>query len=167
MTSSPAHRAPRSPGFRLRIVGPVAVAVAAVIVAAPMAFGAAAPAAPATTTPTPCVATADACVSLSQDKAWLVRDGKVLVGPVQTSHGTDAEPTPTGTFTVQWKDADHYSSEGAGGPMPWSVFFDTHGRAFHGGSLTRNSVGCVHLSEQDAKTFYDALQPSDVVQILP
>lgn len=150
------------------VAAPFTLASAAALAAAPAAMGAAPTAdAPAGTAPMPCSTTADACVSLGQDKAWLAHDGRVLSGPVPTSHGTDAEPTPTGTFAVQWKDADHYSGEGAGGPMPWSVFFDTHGRALHGGSLTRNSVGCVHLSEEDAKTFFQALEPGDEVQIVP
>lgn len=173
------HRAARtraarhgfSAGHRVAsTLGAIGLTSAAALAAAPIALGAAptpgsgAPGAPASA---PCSLTADACVSLSRDQAWLVHDGRVLQGPVPSSHGSDAEPTPTGTFAVQWKDADHVSSEGAGGPMPWAVFFDTHGRALHGGSTTRNSVGCVHLSPQDAKTFFEALDPGDEVQILP
>ena len=47
-----------------------------------------------------------------------------------------------------------------------SVFFQP-GDAFHEGSLTRPSAGCVHLSPAASKRFFDYLQPYDQVQILP
>ena len=115
----------------------------------------------------PCAPTADACVSLASDQAWLVRDGRIVAGPMRTTHGTDAEPTPSGTFAVQWKDADHVSGESAGFPMPDAVFFDGDGRAFHAGDVRSNSAGCIRLSSRAAELFYANLQPGDRVQILP
>ena len=34
--------------------------------------------------------------------------------------------------------------------MPWAVFFAPGGIAFHGGSLTTPSHGCVHLTDANA-----------------
>lgn len=72
---------------------------------------------------------------------------------------------PTGRFTVRWKDEHFRSSEYHGAPMPDSVFFDGHGRAFHEGNLGRAPGGCVHLQHDDAQRFFDELRPSDRVQI--
>lgn len=50
--------------------------------------------------------------------------------------------------------------------MPYSVFFNG-GDAFHEGSLSVPSHGCVHLSQTAAAEFYADLQPGDVVQVVP
>ncbi len=119
---------------------------------------------------TPCEPSAKACVSLSTKQAWLQTDGHVDYGPVPITSGKPGPETatPPGTFTVQWKDADHRSGEDENnGPMPNSVFFTNTGVAFHEGSLQRESDGCIHLSQTAAKTFFDSLEPSDVVQVVP
>jgi lipoprotein-anchoring transpeptidase ErfK/SrfK len=51
--------------------------------------------------------------------------------------------------------------------MPFAVFFDGYGRAFHQGTLDRQSAGCVRLEEPDAKRFFEHLNPNDRVQIVP
>ncbi|TCO58532.1 L,D-transpeptidase-like protein [Actinocrispum wychmicini] len=113
----------------------------------------------------PCAATVRACVSLSQDLAWLMRDGTVEYGPVPTTHGRPGQETPVGTFQVAWKDAVHRSSI-YGDDMPNSVFFAAGGVAFHQGSLTEQSHGCVHLSPEAAKAFFDSLPVKAVVQVV-
>jgi lipoprotein-anchoring transpeptidase ErfK/SrfK len=40
--------------------------------------------------------------------------------------------------------------------MPWAVFF-VNGVAFHGGSLTKHSHGCVHLAIGNARYYHDHL----------
>ena len=115
----------------------------------------------------PCAVTAKACVSISQQKAW-IGDGKgtLLRGPVPITTGGPGNETPTGVFHVMWKDQFHHSREYNQAPMPYSVFF-APGDAFHGGSLQRASAGCVHLGDEDSKAFFDFLQVNDEVQILP
>ena len=109
----------------------------------------------------PCGLTDGACVSISRRRAWLVRDGRVVLSaPITT--GRPGERTSPGTFHVTWKDADHRSSEFDDAPMPWSVFFDG-GIAFHTGSLSRQSAGCVHLSDSAARTFFRTLHVGDTV----
>jgi lipoprotein-anchoring transpeptidase ErfK/SrfK len=67
---------------------------------------------------------------------------------------------------VTYKDIDHWS-KAYNGPMPYSVFFTTSGIAFHQGSLSVQSHGCVHLSQEAAKTYYNTLHPGDVVEVVP
>ncbi|MDT7741378.1 MAG: hypothetical protein QOE59_456 [Actinomycetota bacterium] len=127
------------------------------------------PPAPATPAPVkaPCEAAAKACVSISQQKAWLT-DGKgnVTRGPITVTTGGPGHETPQGVFHVMWKDQFHHSREYNQAPMPYSVFF-APGDAFHGGSLQRASAGCVHLGDDDSKAFFNYLQVNDEVQVLP
>lgn len=116
--------------------------------------------------PPPCAAPVEACVSLSAKQAWLMNDGIVVYGPVPITYGRPGNPTPTDTFSVAWKDEVHTSSR-YGTPMPYSVFFASGGIAFHEGSLTEDSHGCVHLGPEAAKVFFDALVRGDVVQVVP
>lgn len=125
----------------------------------------AAPADDGTFADTPCTSTAKACVDLLAQKAWLLENGRITYGPVKTSSGGPGKETPVGTFKVQWKDRNHVSTESVGTPMPYSVFFAEGGVAFHGGSLSRASAGCVHLDDQDAIVFYDSLKIGDQVQV--
>ncbi|MGW1682821.1 L,D-transpeptidase [Saccharopolyspora sp. NPDC002376] len=115
---------------------------------------------------TPCTVTAKACVSLSRNRAWLIRDGQVYYGEASALGGRPDSPTPTGTFQVQYKDKDHVSREYNNAPMPYSVFFTNTGVAFHQGSLTKRSAGCLHLSEKSARTFFDKLNVGDEVQVV-
>ncbi|MEV4318717.1 L,D-transpeptidase [Actinocrispum sp. NPDC049592] len=113
----------------------------------------------------PCGPEVRACVSLSQDLAWLMNNGVVEYGPVPTTHGRPGQETPVGTFKVAWKDAEHRSSI-YGDNMPHSVFFAAGGVAFHEGSLTDQSHGCVHLSPEAAKIFFDSLPVKAIVQVV-
>jgi hypothetical protein len=113
----------------------------------------------------PCGSGADACVDLSANQAWLLAGGEVAVGPVPITHGRPGWETPPGTFNVGWKDIDHLSSEFDDAPMPYSVFFNG-GIAFHEGSLSDLSHGCIHLSNSAAQSFYDGLAVGDVVQVV-
>jgi lipoprotein-anchoring transpeptidase ErfK/SrfK len=104
----------------------------------------------------------------------LVKDGKVVRGPVSISSGGNGEETPTGTFHVLSKDKDHKSQEfkiksgpkkGQPAPMPWSVFFAPGGVAFHSGDPDRDSAGCIHLEPGDAQAWFSSLQVGDEVQV--
>lgn len=112
---------------------------------------------------TPCTVTARACVDLTTQKAWLFKDNAIERGPVDITSGGPGKETPTGNFTVAWKDRNHVNPELT--PMPYSVFFAVGGVAFHGGSLQRQSAGCVHLDLDDAIIFYDSLAIGAPVQV--
>jgi lipoprotein-anchoring transpeptidase ErfK/SrfK len=85
---------------------------------------------------------------------------------VPISYGTPGSPTPTGTFSVSWKDKENTSSIYRI-PMPYSVFFAPGGIAFHEGDVAEDSHGCVHLPPDAAPVFFDSLVRGDVVQIVP
>jgi lipoprotein-anchoring transpeptidase ErfK/SrfK len=107
-----------------------------------------------------CPAAAAACVDLTRHITWLQADGRVSFGPVQMEPGPPgtANATPAGTFPVTWKAGPDYISNTYDEAMPWATFFGTDGIAFHGGSLTRWSHGCVHLTVANAR-YYNAHLP--------
>lgn len=115
----------------------------------------------------PCVAGVHACVRLSSRQAWLLDGvGHVLLGPVPITSGKKGARTATGMWTVLWKDKDHKSEEFDDAPMPYSVFFEPGGIAFHTGSLRAQSSGCIHLANSVAARFYGNLRVGDGVQVL-
>jgi lipoprotein-anchoring transpeptidase ErfK/SrfK len=122
------------------------------------------PAAAPAVTGVPCVATAKACVSLSERKAWLIENGQVVLGPVSIMPGRPGFRTPVGTFHVLSKVA-HYWSHAFNAPMPEATFFYP-GVAFHIGSLSVPSHGCIHMSPSSATTFFNTLSIGDEVQVL-
>ncbi|OXM70381.1 L,D-transpeptidase [Amycolatopsis vastitatis] len=119
----------------------------------------------------PCAAAAAAagtaaCVDISAHKAWLLQGGKVIYGPVPMLPGRKSNPTPTGTFSVISKEKMHLSKEFDNAEMPNSVFFYP-GDAFHTGSLSVYSHGCIHLSAGASLKFFNTLHVGDVVQVVP
>ncbi|WP_410611832.1 L,D-transpeptidase [Amycolatopsis sp. lyj-109] len=119
----------------------------------------------------PCAAAAAAsgtaaCVDLSAHKAWLLQGGKVVYGPVPMLPGRKGNETPTGSFRVLSKEKMHLSKEFDNAEMPNSVFFYP-GDAFHTGSLSVYSHGCIHLSAGASLKFFNTLHVGDVVQVVP
>ncbi len=104
-----------------------------------------------------CPAAASACVDLSDHVSWLQSNGRVIYGPVRMEPGGHADPTPRGVFHVAWKAGAHYISTSFGVPIPYAVFFAPGGIAFHAGSLTSSSHGCVHLTMRNARYYHDHL----------
>ncbi|MFB9683952.1 L,D-transpeptidase [Amycolatopsis plumensis] len=119
----------------------------------------------------PCAAAAAsagtaACVDISAHKAWLLEGGKVVYGPVPMLPGRKGYETPTGAFHVLSKEKMHLSKEFDNAEMPNSVFFYP-GDAFHTGSLSVYSHGCIHLSAGASLKFFNTLHVGDVVQVVP
>lgn len=106
-----------------------------------------------------CPAAAAACVDLTRHITWLQTAGKVSFGPVQMEPGKPGggHETPRGTFHVAWKAGPTYMSTTYHQPMPWATFFAAGGIAFHGGSLTKWSHGCVHLTTPNAHYYNEHL----------
>lgn len=121
---------------------------------------------------TPCSVSAKSCVDLESQQAWLIQDGKVIRGPVRIASGGNGQETPVGhSLRVYRKDQNHLSQEsrlpnGNPAPMPWSVFFEDGGIAFHSGSPDRSSGGCIHLEPADAEAWFNYLQIGDMVQVV-
>jgi hypothetical protein len=107
-----------------------------------------------------CPAAATACVDLARHLTWLQSGGKVSFGPVRMEPGkpgSGPHATPAGTFQVQWKAGADFVSDTYHEPMPWATFFAPGGVAFHGGSLTSWSHGCVHLTVANAHYYQQHL----------
>ena len=85
-------------------------------------------------------------------------------GPVHVMTGDEDDPTPVGTFHVQWK-AEQYTSRQYLVQMPYSVFFADGGVAFHEGRQDTYSGGCVKLGRGDAVAWFNDLQVGDEVQV--
>lgn len=102
-----------------------------------------------------CPAAAVACVDLTRHISWLQSEGTVSFGPVLMEPGKPGgkHPTPRGTFHVSWKAGPSYISTTYHSAMPWATFFAAGGIAFHGGSLTQWSHGCVHLTTTNARYY--------------
>ncbi|MBW0097028.1 L,D-transpeptidase family protein [Pseudonocardia sp. KRD-184] len=121
--------------------------------------------APAALVPgTPCTVTARACVDLAGRTSWLIKDGVVSRGPVPVMIGDEIDPTPRGTFAVEWK-AEQWTSREYLTQMPYAVFFAEGGIAFHEGPQDTSSAGCVKLSHENAMAWFEYLQVGDQVQI--
>lgn len=110
----------------------------------------------------PCPASANACIDLSNDQAWLQSGGTITYGPVPITSGMRGYRTPAGTFSVFYKNKNHKSSLFNDAPMPNSVFFNGD-IAFHQGSLYDQSHGCIHLSWDASATFFSELDYGDTV----
>ena len=106
-----------------------------------------------------CPAAATACVDLNDHLTWLQSDGRIAYGPVSMEPGPPGtrQATPRGTFHVQWKAGANYISIEYHVPIPYAVFFAPGGVAFHGGSLSTPSHGCVHLDIGSARYYHDHL----------
>ncbi|WP_370949348.1 L,D-transpeptidase [Amycolatopsis sp. cg5] len=121
---------------------------------------------------TPCGMTDGACANLSERRAWLLQDGEIVYGPVPLLGGGDVgtgynagdTATPVGEFKVTNKVKDYWS-KAFDAPMPNSVFFYP-GIAFHSGSLTKKSHGCIHLSPEASGKFFAELKIGDAVEVV-
>jgi lipoprotein-anchoring transpeptidase ErfK/SrfK len=140
-----------------KLLGTVAAALA-------LTLGFAVPASAATDTP--CSIAEGACLRLSTNEAWLIYHGSASYGPVPVTHGRPGYETPTGTFSVLRKVKDDWSVP-YNAPMPYSTYFTSDGIAFHEGSLSVQSHGCVHLSHEAAVVFFDNLLIGEQVQVVP
>jgi hypothetical protein len=104
-----------------------------------------------------CPPPASACADLRDHLTWLQSGGRITYGPVPMEPGAPADPTPRGIFHVAWKAGARYISTSFGVPIPYAVFFAPGGIAFHAGSLTSSSHGCIHLSMHNARYYHDHL----------
>ncbi|MEV6713178.1 L,D-transpeptidase [Lentzea sp. NPDC051208] len=115
--------------------------------------------------PTPCTISDGACIKLSTNQTWIVRGDKIVYGPTPITHGRRGFETPLGNFPVLRKVKDDWSRP-YNAAMPWSTYFTESGIAFHEGSLTVPSHGCIHLDPPSAKYYFNNLSIGDTVQVV-
>lgn len=115
--------------------------------------------------PTPCDISDGACIRLSTNESWVLRGDKIAYGPVPITHGMKGFETPVGKFPVLRKVKNEWSKP-YNGPMPNSTYFTHSGIAFHQGSLTEPSHGCIHLSPEASLWYFNNLSIGETVQVV-
>ena len=83
-------------------------------------------------------------------------------------YGADIKQTPTGTFHILQKDADHYSSS-YDAPMPYMLRLTKDGVAIHGSNVREGwaTHGCIGVPLNFARLLFFAARKCDLVFILP
>ena len=102
-----------------------------------------------------------ACVDLTRQTAWVVRDGKVVVGPTIVRTGFAGHATPAGKYRINKRDLREWSDPYGVWLPYWQRFVG--GIGFHETTTyihdaTLGSHGCVNLLRADAVAMWDALQ---------
>ncbi|WP_394648256.1 L,D-transpeptidase family protein [uncultured Sphingomonas sp.] len=105
-------------------------------------------------------------ISIPDQRAYVFR-GQRLVAASSVSTGSDDRPTPTGTFTILQKKAQHRSNLYDDAPMPYMQRLTWDGVALHAG---RNpgfpaSHGCIRLPTAFARKLFDATQLGATVEV--
>ncbi|WP_028965408.1 L,D-transpeptidase family protein [Sphingomonas phyllosphaerae] len=105
-------------------------------------------------------------ISIPDQRAYVFR-GQQLVAASSVSTGSDDRPTPTGTFTILQKKAQHRSNLYDDAPMPFMQRLTWDGVALHAG---RNpgfpaSHGCIRLPTAFAKKLFTVTQVGATVEV--
>jgi len=106
-------------------------------------------------------------IDLARQLLSVFRDGHEI-GSAVILFGTDGKPTPTGSFTILQKDADHYSSS-YDAPMPYMLRLTNDGVAIHGSNVREGYAthGCIGVPLEFARLLFGAAVKGDQVVILP
>ncbi|MEG8182504.1 L,D-transpeptidase [Nocardia terpenica] len=113
----------------------------------------------------PCSAAARACLRLSTNEGWLMDHGRVVFGPTPISHGRPGYETPPGVFHADFKKEYHWSTM-HNAEMRYAIFFNGD-IATHIGPIEEKSHGCIRMTPEGAKAFYDYVNPGDVFEVVP
>lgn len=108
------------------------------------------------------------CVDLTNQAAWAIRGGVVVLGPTVVRTGRPGEATPTGWFRIGQKKR-HTVSSIYGTPLPyWERFYRDYG--FH--QLEKpmyaripGSHGCVNMLPRDAAALFALTSPGTRVHL--
>lgn len=101
-----------------------------------------------------------ACVDLTQQTVWVVRDGAVVFGPTVTRTGMAGFATPAGTYRITFRNIKEWSDR----YEVWLPYWQhiTMGMGFHAtttyihnGSI--GSHGCVNLLAGDARVMWNLI----------
>lgn len=68
------------------------------------------------------------------------------------SGGSSQYPTPTGAYSIEWKNRNHWSRQWDA-PMPFAQFF-CRGAAIHQGNVGGPSKGCVRVTPEAARYLF-------------
>jgi hypothetical protein len=106
-------------------------------------------------------------VDLSSQLVSVFRAGHEI-GSAVILYGTDGKATPTGNFTIQEKDAEHYSHS-YDAAMPYMLRLTNDGVAIHGSAVLQGwaTHGCIGVPLEFARLLFAAAAKGDAVVILP
>ncbi len=121
-------------------------------------------------------------ISITRQRLWFYKDGKELVEtPVVTGNPYQGYSTPTGTFSLTYKDRgatlNGFNADGteyASDVSYWMPFYGNYGmhdapwRGAFGGRIYRGngSHGCVNMPVWAARTVFNNIAPSNVPVIV-
>lgn len=102
-----------------------------------------------------------ACIDLTTQTVWVVRDGQLVLGPTVTRTGFRGYATPVGTFTIDRRALREWSNPYEVWLPYWQHF--THGIGFHQTTTylhnaARGSHGCINLLAEDAVKMWQLLR---------
>lgn len=105
-------------------------------------------------------------VNLSSQTVAVYRNG-ILIGTCLVSTGKPGHETPTGTFHILEKDADHHSATYNNASMPFSERLTWGGVALHAGGLPGypSSHGCIHLPYEFSEKLFEITSVGGTVVI--
>ncbi|NJM51709.1 MAG: L,D-transpeptidase family protein [Sphingomonadales bacterium] len=111
-------------------------------------------------------ARAEIVVDLKEEQIYVYRGG-VEIGRAVITRGWENYETPTGTFPILEKDADHYSSTYDNAPMPYNLRLTWKGVAIHGAEVDDESAthGCIGVPLEFARTLFKNVRVGDKVVI--
>jgi hypothetical protein len=103
-------------------------------------------------------------VDLRAEQIYVYRGG-VEIGRAVITRGWQNYKTPTGTFPILEKDADHYSSTYGGAAMPYNLRLTRSGVAIHGAEVDDQSAthGCIGIPVEFARTLFRNVRVGDSV----
>jgi lipoprotein-anchoring transpeptidase ErfK/SrfK len=98
------------------------------------------------------------CVNLTQQTFWVMRSGQVVMKPTVIRSGMSGYATPTGTYSIGWKNIREWSNPYEVWMPYWQQF--TGGIGFHETTTyihnkSIGSHGCVNLLPVDARKLWD------------
>lgn len=109
-----------------------------------------------------------ACVDLTHQTTYLMKDGKLFYGPTVTRTGMAGFATPSGNFTVFDRADKHWSTPYKVWLPYWQQFYN--GDGFHQTTtyihnMGIGSHGCVNLLPMDARKYYSTLKYGSQVHL--
>jgi lipoprotein-anchoring transpeptidase ErfK/SrfK len=106
-------------------------------------------------------------IDLGRQLLSVFRDGHEI-GSSVVLYGSDGKITPTGSFIILQKDADHYSSS-YDARMPYMLRLTNDGVAIHGSFVREGwaTHGCIGVPLEFARLLFAATNKGDLVVIIP
>lgn len=109
-----------------------------------------------------------ACVDLTHQTSWLMRDGEVVHGPTVVRTGMAGHATPTGSYEIDYRVLKDWSKPYKVWLPYWQSFNNDIGfhettSYIHHASI--GSHGCVNLLPEDALAYWDNLGEASAVQV--